>query len=76
MLWKQKLFSAITTLVMVPAGLAVACRWPATCVAQAVIVVDAQLIPDRYVSSNGQNDFVTGWITLPGKSWAAHGFSS
>src|ERR1019366_2671966 len=54
--WKQKLLMAATWLVLGAAGAAVVYKWPATYFSEALILVDSQKIPDKFVASTVSTD--------------------
>ena len=54
--WKQKLLMATTWLVLGAAGAVVVYKWPATYFAEALILVDSQKIPDKFVASTVSTD--------------------
>jgi polysaccharide chain length determinant protein (PEP-CTERM system associated) len=54
--WKQKLLIVTTWLALAAAGVAVVYKWPATYAAEALILVDSQKIPDKFVASTVSTD--------------------
>jgi polysaccharide chain length determinant protein (PEP-CTERM system associated) len=54
--WKQKYLMAATWLVLGAAGAAAVYKWPATYFAEALILVDSQKIPDKFVASTVSTD--------------------
>src|ERR1035441_9825927 len=54
--WKQKFLMVTTWLVLGAAGAAGGYKWPATYFAEALILVDSQKIPDKFVASTVSTD--------------------
>jgi polysaccharide chain length determinant protein (PEP-CTERM system associated) len=65
--WKQKLLMATTWLVLGAAGAVVVYKWPATYFSEALILVDSQKIPDKFVASTVSTDLQDRIATISQK---------
>jgi polysaccharide chain length determinant protein (PEP-CTERM system associated) len=69
--WKQKYLMVVTWLVLGAAGAAVVYKWPATYFAEALILVDSQKIPDKFVASTVSTDLQDRIATISQKIWSS-----